>query len=242
MNLDWTVVTWALGASAAATIALAILRALRIRARAARIVAIPSRSIAEARSLPAGSRVLVRGKARRVDASGTALTATPLTKRPMLWWRLTVRGETHRPGMLMWNNLLVEAVGRDFILDDGSGAAIRVALAAAGPRAVVCVRDAAVERTLCMDGQRLRDDVRAFLMSRPDLVEAAGGDGNANIAVRTFEEAIAEGDEVYVAGVVEGTGAAASLAPAPDGLVVAHGDPKELASTGKLWATGPNAA
>jgi len=234
-SLNEDVILVAVAASVLLTIGLAVARALKIRRRAARVLAARDVGGAGDDRMRDGELVLVRGKARTSDAKGESTTATPLTKRPVLWWRLTVRGETHRPGMMMWNNLLAETGARDFVLEDGKGKRVRVAIAAM-PAMVLVVSDR-VEKTLCMDGQKLRDDVRGFLSSRADLADAVGADGLAAIAVRTLEEILAAGDELQVIGVVEG----GAIVPGADGLIVAHGDVKEHAKSGRVWARGPDA-
>lgn len=153
--------------------------------RRQRIIQTPTTPIAHA---PGNALVEIKG---RVLPSEQGIVQTPFSGRHAVWTRITVQELRSSGRNSYWHTLLVEADGRVFMVDDGSGQFARVM--PAGANVMLDKMNVASSGTF-NDAQ---PHLEAFLLSRGLKSTSWLG---LNKSMRYEEELIAPGDPVYALG------------------------------------------
>jgi hypothetical protein len=153
--------------------------------RRQRIIQTPTTPVAHA---PGNALVEIKG---RVLPSEQGIVQTPFSGRHAVWTRITVQELRSSGRNSYWHTVLVEADGRVFMVDDGSGQLARVM--PAGANVMLDKVNVASSGTF-NDAQ---PHLEGFLMSRGLKSTSWLG---LNKSMRYEEELIAPGDPVYALG------------------------------------------
>jgi hypothetical protein len=153
--------------------------------RRQRIIQTPTTPIVHA---PGNALVEIKG---RVLPSEQGILQTPFSGRHAVWTRITVQELRSSGRNSYWHTLLVEADGRAFMVDDGSGQLARVVPVGAN---VMLDKHSVASSGTFNDAQ---PHLEAFLMSRGLKSTSWLG---FNKSMRYEEELIAPGDPIYALG------------------------------------------
>jgi hypothetical protein len=153
--------------------------------RRSRIMAMPTSAIAQA---PGNGLVEIKG---RILPSEQGVMQTPFSNRPAVWARITVQEWQQRGRSGSWINILTDADGRHFMVEDGSGQVARVL--PQGANFILEQNEAARSGTF----RDANPQLKAFLQARGLKSTSFLG---LNKGMRYLEEVLAPGDALYALG------------------------------------------